>query len=177
MFSEQHSQGRAQEKGAEEIEDKMEPLHQCDAAQNHHAPHDQGAENTPDQSAMLGMSRDLKIRENQNENKDVIHAQRILDEVAGEKIEAVLRSFNMPDEKVEPERYEHPQKGPARRGAHTQLALAPLESEKIDPDRDKDADMKCDPKPNARRHCGRLSCCEARSNRKLQLRLFSVAVN
>ncbi len=44
-----------------------------------------------------------------------------------------------------------------------------LEGDKIDSKRDKNADVKGDPKPNTRRHgAGRFSCREARGNRKLQ---------
>ena len=45
---------------------------------------------------MLRLWRNAKMRKNQDENKNVIHAQRILDEVAGEKIQPVMWSFEAP---------------------------------------------------------------------------------
>src|SRR6266487_4856547 len=88
-FSKKHLCRRDQQEEPEEIENEMKALHQRDAAQDHRATHDQCPDYSPDQHAMLCQWRNAKVRENEHENKNVIHAQRILDEVAGEKIEAV----------------------------------------------------------------------------------------
>jgi len=39
-----------------------------------------------------------------------------------------------------------------RRRAHAQFAIATLERDEVDSDRNEDADVKSDPKPNARCH-------------------------
>ena len=90
--------------------------------------------------------------EDQHKDKNVVHAQRILDEIAGQKIEAGLRSFNVPDEPVKSERQQHPQYTPPGGRAHAQFPPAVFETDKIDNQRDEDADVKGNPKPDARRH-------------------------
>ena len=39
-----------------------------------------------------------------------------------------------------------------------------MEREEVDPNRDEDADVKCDPKPNTGCHSARLSCPAAHGN-------------
>src|SRR5260370_32966190 len=120
MFTEKHSQRSEQQENAEQVANTMKPTHQRDAAQDHDSAHDQRAENSPHQRAMLRPRRDAEISKNQYENEDVINAQRIFDEESSKKIEAGFRSFNVPDEPIKSKRYQHPQYGPlrGRRGAN-----------------------------------------------------------
>ena len=152
MLSEKHSQSGDQQEDAEQVENKMKAPHQRDAAQDHDSAHDQRAEDSPHQRAMLGPRRHAEISKNQYENKDVIDAQRIFDEVSSKKIEAGLRSFNVPDEPIKSERYQHPQYTPLAGRTHAQFPPAVFETDKIDNQRDEDADVKSDPKPNAGCH-------------------------
>ena len=79
-------------------------------------------------------------------------AERIFDEVSSKKIKAGLRSFNVPDEPIKSERYQHPQYTPLAGRTHAQFPPAVFETDKIDNQRDEDADVKGNPKPDARRH-------------------------
>src|SRR6266446_1610247 len=72
---EEHAQAGQNEKGAKDVEDKMEPFHQGYAQPDHHPAHDEDSENSPDQDAMLGAGRDAKIGKDEDENEDVIDAQ------------------------------------------------------------------------------------------------------
>src|SRR6266513_5289474 len=103
MLLKQHSQRSVEEEQAKEIKNEMKPLHQCDAADNHNSAHDKRAEDSPDQDTMLCQRRDAEMRENQYKHKDVIDAQRILDQIAGKKIEAMMRTFKAPHERVKSE--------------------------------------------------------------------------
>src|SRR5260370_18811422 len=152
MFSEKHSQRGDQQENAEQVENKMKPPHQRDAAQDHDSAHDQRAEDSPHQRAMLSPRRHAEISKNQYENKDVIDAQRIFDEVSTKKIESMLWSFETPHQRVEAKRYQHPQNAPLSGSVHAQFVIAPFEGDQINGDRDKDADVKGDPKPNAGCH-------------------------
>src|SRR5438046_3936362 len=104
MLSEKHSQSGDQQEYAEQVENKMKPPHQRDAAQDHDSAHGQSAEDSTHQRAMLSQRRHAKISKNQYENEDVIDTQRIFDEVSGKKIEPGLRSFNVPDKPIKSER-------------------------------------------------------------------------
>ena len=96
------------------------------------------------------------MRENQQKYENIIHAQRILDEIAGEKIERVMWPFDAPDEGIKAERHQHPNRGPLSRSAHAEFPAASLEREQVDSDCDEDADVKRNPKPNARPHGGQV---------------------
>ena len=65
------------------------------------ATHDQCPDYSPDQGRdVVRPWRNAKVRKNEDENKNVIHAQRVLDEVAGEKIQPVMWSFDAPHQRV-----------------------------------------------------------------------------
>src|SRR5204863_1645159 len=89
---EEHAQTGQEEKCAEDVKDKMKPLDQRHAQPDHHAAHGERAENSPNQDSMLGTGRDTKIVKDEDENEDVVDAQRVLNDVACKKIEAVLGS-------------------------------------------------------------------------------------
>ena len=152
MFAEKHSECGDQQENAEQVENKMKPLYQSDTAHDHDSAHDQGADDSPHQRSMLCHRWHAKVSKNQYKNEDVIDAQRIFDEVSSEKIEAGLRSFNVPDEPIKSKRYQHPQYAPLGGRTHAQFTAAVFEADKVDNQRDEDADVKSDPKPNAGCH-------------------------
>src|SRR6266545_665631 len=75
MFSKQHSQCSEEEEHAKKIKNEMKPLHQCDTAQDHGATHDERADDSPYQNAMLGKWRNAKMGEDQHEHENVIGAE------------------------------------------------------------------------------------------------------
>jgi len=168
MFAEKHSECSDQQENAEQVENKMKPLYQSDTAHDHDSAHDQGADDSPHQRSMLCHRWHAKVSKNQDKNEDVIDAQRIFDEVSSEKIEAGLRSFNVPNEPIKSKRYQHLQYAPLAGRTHAQFPPAVFETDKIDNQRDEDADVKSDPKPDAGCHGARFSCRAACGNRKLQ---------
>ena len=105
MFPKQHAGRSDEQEETEEIKNEMKTVHQCDTAQDHGAAHDECPYYSPDQDASLRHRRNAKMRENQHKYENVVHAQRILDEIAGEKIERVVRSFDSPDQGVKGKRH------------------------------------------------------------------------
>ena len=79
----------------------MKALHQSDAEQDHCAAHDQRADNSPHQNPVLCARWNTEMREDEHEHEDVVHAQGVLDQVTGKKIEPVMWAFNTPDDGVE----------------------------------------------------------------------------
>jgi hypothetical protein len=94
------------------------------------------------------------MREDEHEHENVVHAQGVLDQIAGKKIEPVVWPFHTPDDSVEGQRDDHPQEAAPRRCAHAQFAAASAESEQVDPNGNEHANVKGDPEPDARRHSG-----------------------
>src|SRR5262249_3615023 len=94
------------------------------------------------------------MREDDHEDKNVVHAQGVFDQIAGKKIEPVVWPFHAPNDNVKAQRDDHPQQAAARRCTHAQLAAASPESEQVDRNGDEHANVKADPEPDARRHSG-----------------------
>src|SRR5438105_13300936 len=99
-FSKKHLRRRDQQEETKEIKNEMKALHQRDTAQDHYAPHDQCPDYSPDQNAMLCGRRNVKVRKNEHEHKHVIHAQRIFDDVLGEKIQRVMWTLDAPPQRL-----------------------------------------------------------------------------
>ena len=65
----------------------MESIDQRDAEPDHQSAHDERADDSPDKHAMLIFFRDLEVGEDEDENENIIDAERVFDDVAGEEIE------------------------------------------------------------------------------------------
>src|SRR5437588_8027154 len=108
LFDEKHSPRADQQKRTENVENEIETIDQLDAEPNHHPAHHQRANDSPDQSAMLCQRWDAEVGEDQNENENVIDAERVLDHVAGKEFERLVRAADFPDHQVEQERENDP---------------------------------------------------------------------
>ncbi len=75
-----------------------------DAEPDHDPAHDQRAKNAPDQHAMLRNGRNAEVGEDQNKNENVIDAERVFDEITGQKIERSVRAAQFPDQQIEEKR-------------------------------------------------------------------------
>ena len=154
MFPKKHARCGDQQEKAEDVQDEMKPTHQSDAEQDHGAAHDERANDSPNQYAVLCAGWNPEMREDEHEHKNVVHAQRVLDQVPGKKIEPVMWPFHTPDDDVKGQRDNHPQEAAPRRGTHAQFAAASTEREQVDSNGDEHANVKSDPEPDARRHSG-----------------------
>ena len=63
------------EKRAEDIKHPVELVDQFRTGGNHHAAHDERAENAPKQQPMLELNRNAKPRKNERDDKDVVERQ------------------------------------------------------------------------------------------------------
>ena len=77
-----------QQKRSEQIENPFEALNQNGAHTDHRAAQDQRAQHSPEQQAVLIAGLDAEKLEDQQEDENVVHAERFFDDVAGEKFEA-----------------------------------------------------------------------------------------
>src|SRR5437868_6170671 len=74
-----HSRCGEKQEQAKQVKYEIKTLDQRDTTPDHRAAHDECANNSPNQNATLCVWRDVKVREDQHENENIIHAQRILD--------------------------------------------------------------------------------------------------
>ena len=63
---------------------------------------------------MVRDRRDFEIGEDENENKNVVDAQRIFDQIAGKKVERALGPLQSQDDQAEGERKRDPEQGAPR---------------------------------------------------------------
>src|SRR5207237_9402293 len=97
---------------------------------------------------MLRDERNFEIGEDENENKNVIDAERILDEVAGEEIQSTVRPLRLGHNQAEAERERHPKQTASRRRPHHHRTMAPLETGQTNLNGNNNDDTKRDHNPN-----------------------------
>ncbi len=75
LAGKKHFDAGKNEKRAEDIKHPVELVDQFHAGGNHHATHDEGAENAQKQQPMLELNRDAKPRKNERDNENVVERQ------------------------------------------------------------------------------------------------------
>ncbi len=79
----------------------MEARDERDPEADHGCPHDERAQDAPDQNPVLVLGRHPEVGKDEPENENIIDAERVLDQVAGEEVERLLGPLPPPDEEVE----------------------------------------------------------------------------
>ena len=80
----QHLDGCDDEKCTKEIENPMKPADQLSANTNHRSAHRECANNSPEKQAMLIDRRNGERRENHRNDKEIVNAQGLLDDVSSQ---------------------------------------------------------------------------------------------
>ena len=84
VVGEHHTRRGEQQERPEHVEDPVEPLDQGDAGEDEDRPHHEGPEDAPEQHPVLVLRRHLEVAHDQRPDEDVVDAQALLDEVAGD---------------------------------------------------------------------------------------------
>ena len=84
LADDEHLHGRDQQKDPEEIENPVVAGDELRADRDHDAAHDERAQDAPEQHPVLVDARDRHEREDHRDDEDVVHAQRLLHDVAGQ---------------------------------------------------------------------------------------------
>ena len=87
-----HLDAGEDQEAAEHVDDPRELGDKRRARYDHDGPHDQRAEDAPEQHLVLIQRRHGEIGEQQREHEHVVHAQRFLDEIAGEELQRLGRA-------------------------------------------------------------------------------------
>ena len=80
---------------------------------------------------MLVFGGNPEIRENENEDENIVYAQRFLDEITGKKLQPYVRPELPDNAPVEKQGQSYPNHGPSRRLSHTDFVALAMEDEKI----------------------------------------------
>jgi hypothetical protein len=102
------------------------------ACENERGPHNQGTDDSPEQNPMVKPWRHGKIRKEQNKNKDVVHTEGILDEVAGEELQPFGWTEFVVNERAKRERKNDPDDAPQKSLAETDDVRLAVKHPKIE---------------------------------------------
>ena len=100
---------------AEDVDDPVELADQQGAGGDHDAAHHDRAQDAPLEHPGLQRCRDIEILKDQDEDEEVVDAERQLDEVAGVVLERGLRPLLPVQEPAEQERQDDDPGAPAQR--------------------------------------------------------------
>src|SRR5438046_500255 len=82
-----HSDPRKDQEGPEQVDDPMERLQQDNPQRSHHAAQYEGTQDAPEEHPVLIGRWHLEEGEEQHKDENVIHAERLFDQVAREELQ------------------------------------------------------------------------------------------
>ena len=101
--------GEDQER-AEDVEDPLVGLDERRAGHDHHEAHGQRPDDAPEQDPVLVLGGHREGAEDQGEDEDVVDREALLDEVAGEVLDALGRAEPEEDEDAEADAQARPRR-------------------------------------------------------------------
>lgn len=81
---EEHADGGEDQEDAEHVDDPAELVDQCHAEEDHQRAEHHGPQHAVEQHLVLVLPRNAERGEDERDDEDVVHAQRQLDQVAGD---------------------------------------------------------------------------------------------
>src|SRR5581483_10468836 len=111
----QHLHAREDKESTENVDDPVKGFQQHGPQQDERGAHDESAENAPEQRTMLRLRRNREVPEDEQEYEDVVDAERVLDQIAGQEFEAPLAPEGAHDPDVECSRERDPDDRPRQR--------------------------------------------------------------
>ena len=121
LLAERELDAGVEKEGTEEPHHPLVTLDELRPQKHEREPHEHGAEDAPEEHAVLVLERHAEIAEHHREHEHVVHRQRPLDEISGEKLEGRLAAEPPPDEPIEAKGQGRPETGPE--GALTERRL------------------------------------------------------
>src|SRR5260370_9766289 len=97
----EHVNAGVDEEDAKNGKNPMEAGHEDSTSSDHHAAHEESADDAPGKHAVLHTFVNLKGAENNQEDEEIINAESFFDDVASEVFEAPLFTSPMPDPAAE----------------------------------------------------------------------------
>src|SRR5262249_26385686 len=138
----------------EEIEDPVEARDQHGAEHDEHTAHHDGAENPVEQHAMLAALRNAEELEDENDDEDVVDAERLLDDVAGEERQADFVPVKNEQAGSKQEGESHPDGRPDGGLLRPNLVRLPMKHAEVEGEHREDERDEPHPEPDVRRNHG-----------------------
>ena len=125
----------------------MEAFYHLHPDDDEHRAHEHGADDAPEEDAVLVARLDLEVGEDEDEHEDVVHAEAELDQVAGEKLLGGFGSAPLPEQPAETEGKRHPDAAPREGLFHADDVRLALKHPQIEGEHCGDEGEKSDPSP------------------------------
>src|SRR5262245_36778716 len=88
VLAQEHVSADVQQECSKDIENPLKSLDQYRSKGDHRAPQDDRAQHAPKQHPVLELRRNAEGAEYQQENENIVHAERLFDEVSSQKFRA-----------------------------------------------------------------------------------------
>ena len=138
LVAERELDAGVDEERPEQRHHPLEPLDELRPQEHERQPHDDGAEDPPEENPVLVLERHLEIAEHHREHEHVVHRQRPFDEVAGEELDRGILPQPPPHQAVEGEGQGGPEAGPETALAERRLVGFAVEYRQVERQHDHD---------------------------------------
>jgi hypothetical protein len=85
-----HFDADEDQEGPKDIDDPVKSLNQRDPGNDEDGSQDNGTENSPEEDLMLIARGDFEVGEDEQEDKDIVHAEGLFDQVTRQKLKRFL---------------------------------------------------------------------------------------
>src|ERR1039458_9496224 len=146
FLAEQHANCGHNQKRGENIQRPFKFPDERGSKPDHRAAEYQRSQNSPEQDTMLVATLNAEGAEHEDENENVVHAERLFDQVASEKLKGFFAFVGVKDPEIEAERESHPnyaQEGGFAHGDGTRVAMKHAE---VEHEQEKNSCVKNNPK-------------------------------
>ena len=148
----EHLDTRIDEENTKDAQYPLEALHHRRTCKDEDATQYQGTEDAPEKYFVLVFRLDTEEGEEHEEHEEVVHRQRLLNDIASQELHRLLmRLHGIPqkDAKTKYQRHTDPNGGHLQCFGYTDLVLAFLaERLQVDEQHDEDQHIKQDPRPH-----------------------------
>ena len=153
---EEHVDSGVENVAAEEVDEPGEGVEEGDARADKNAAQDEGADNAPEEDAALLRRFDAEVGKDEGEEEEVIDAEGVLDEVAGEEFDPFFGADLRGEPETEAEGEEDPDEGGENRLEEGRGALEAGKKDEVDNDEEGNGEIEADPEDERRCHGGGL---------------------
>ena len=152
VLAQGHLYAGQQQNAAEDVDHPVPLVQHVRAGGDKSAAHHQRAQDAPEQHAVLIRRGNGEVREDEGDDEDVVHRQRLLHQVAGQEFQRRLPAREVPDARVEQQRERDPDGRPCRRLAQADRVCLAMEDAQVQRQHDEHGRVEPHPQPDRIRH-------------------------
>jgi len=129
-------------------------MNQSDADEDEDSPHNEGAQDTPEEYLVLVALRQRERGEDKKKDEHVIDAEGIFDQIGAQKFQGFLRTFKEVDAEIKEQGQGYPEGAPPKGLLYLHHVCFSMKEKKIEGEHDEDKQGKKDEKESLADHAG-----------------------